>query len=61
MTGCDIKNYVLAATYSRLATTIGADGLNFRVRKENGCDPSDEALAQNIQYFLIPKNFNFGN
>ena len=38
-----------AITYSRLATTIGAGGLNFRVRNENGCDPTAEAPAQNAQ------------
>ena len=36
--GCfNFEHSVLAATYSRLATTIGADELNCRVRKENGC------------------------
>ena len=35
----------LASTYSRPKTTIGSRGLNFRVRNENGCDPSDETLG----------------
>jgi hypothetical protein len=31
------RGTVLAMTYSCLATTIGAAGLNFRVRDGNGC------------------------
>ena len=43
------KYSVLAPSYSRLSTTIASRGLNFRVRKENGCDPSDEAPEQDTQ------------
>src|SRR3989344_6002474 len=43
------KNYVLAATYSCLATTIGADGLNYRVRNENGCTPIAKPPTHNFQ------------
>ena len=43
-----LKLFVLAPTYSRLATTLGSGGLNFRVRNENGCDPSDKAPEQNF-------------
>lgn len=43
------EHSVLAPTYSPLASTIGSRGLNFRVRKENGCDPSDKAPTQNVQ------------
>ncbi len=37
-----IERSNLAATYSPLASTIGARELNFRVRNENGCFPSAE-------------------
>ena len=50
---------MLAPSYSRLATTIASRGLNCRVRNENGCGPSDEALAHNTEMNLIlrqPKN-----
>jgi hypothetical protein len=40
---------VLAPTYSCLATTIGSDGLNYRVRDENGCTPIDKAPTRNTQ------------
>gem|GEM_PF-5907795 len=43
------KNYVLAATYSRLSTTIGAEGLNCRVRNENGCTPFAKPPTHNFQ------------
>src|SRR3989338_10983276 len=46
------EHSVLAPTYSRLSTTIGAGGLNFRVRKENGCDPTAEAPARSAQACL---------
>lgn len=49
-----IKYSVLAPSYSRLATTIASTRLNCRVRNENGCFPSDEALAHNTRY-----DFNF--
>ena len=45
--------FVLAATYSCLATTIGAEGLNCRVRNENGCTPFAKPPTQNTQ-----KNFS---
>ena len=45
----DLENFVLAVSYSRLATTIASTGLNFRVRKENGCDPSDKPPEQNFE------------
>jgi hypothetical protein len=44
-----IKDFVLAATYSRLSTTIGAEGLNCRVRNENGCTPFAKPPTQNLQ------------
>lgn len=44
---------MLAPTYSPLASTIGSRGLNCRVRKENGCDPSDKAPTQNIQRISV--------
>ncbi len=41
-------------TYSPLTSTIGSSGLNFRVRNENGCDPTDKPPEQKTQYrFLI--------
>ncbi len=40
---------MLALTYSPLSSTIGAGGLNFRVRNENGCDPAAKAPAQRAQ------------
>ena len=43
------KRSVLAATYSRLATTIGAEGLNCRVRNENGCFPFAKPPTHNFQ------------
>ena len=47
--GFCFEHSVLAPTYSRLSTTIGAGGLNYRVRNENGCDPTAEAPARNAQ------------
>ncbi len=47
------KHSVLAPTYSPLASTIGSRGLNCRVRKENGCDPSDKAPTQNAQMSIL--------
>ena len=44
-----VENSVLAATYSPLASTIGTTGLNFRVRNENGCDPSVKPPTQKTQ------------
>src|ERR1700733_3362870 len=41
--------FVLATSYSRLSTTIASRGLNCRVRKENGCDPSDKSPGQKEQ------------
>lgn len=41
---------IVAATYFPLASIIGTTALNCCVRNENRCDPSDEALAQNIRY-----------
>ena len=43
------ENFVLAPSYSRLSTTIASTRLNYRVRNENGCDPSDEAPEQKEQ------------
>ena len=46
------KLSVLATTYSRTrraSTTIGAGGLNFRVRNENGCTPA--AVATKTESF----------
>src|SRR3989344_6091853 len=40
---------VLAATYSCLTTTIGADGLNCRVRNENGCNTVAKPPTHNIR------------
>lgn len=39
---------VLAPTYSPLASTIGASGLNFRVRNGIGCGPKDESPDRNF-------------
>ena len=47
---------VLATSYSRLSTTIASAGLNFRVRKENGCDPCDESPGQKEQIFDAVEN-----
>ena len=41
---------VLAATYSCLTTTIGADGLNCRVRNENGCNTVAKPPTHNIRF-----------
>ena len=52
--------FVLAPSYSRLSTTIASGGLNCRVRNENGCDPSDKALAQNTEE-IISADFTTGH
>ena len=44
---------MLAATYSCLATTIGADGLNCRVRNENGCNTVAKPPTQKAQSLLF--------
>src|SRR3989344_526469 len=51
--GVCFEHSVLAATYSRLSTTIGADGLNCRVRKENGCFPIAKPPTQKAQTFCL--------
>ena len=43
------EHSVLAATYSCLTTTIGADGLNCRVRDENGCNTVAKPPTQKAQ------------
>ncbi len=48
-TKSSIPLFVLAATYSCLATTIGADGLNCRVRNENGCNTVAKPPGQKEQ------------
>ena len=45
--------FVLATSYSRLATTIASRGLNCRVRKENGCGPSDKSPGQKEQTYSL--------
>ena len=45
------KHYVLAISYFPLASIIASTGLNFRVRNENGCDPSDESPEHKVRNF----------
>src|SRR3989344_2657633 len=44
-----VESSVLATSYSRLSTTIASTGLNCRVRKENGCCPSDKSPERSFQ------------
>jgi len=55
-----LQCFVLAPSYSRLSTTIASGGLNCRVRNENGCGPSDKALAQNTEE-IISADFTTGH
>ncbi len=48
--------FVLATSYSCLATTIASGGLNCRVRNENGCGPSDKSPGQKEQLFSAGMN-----
>ena len=46
-----VSTFVLATSYSCLATTIASTGLNCRVRNENGCDTSDKSPERNFQQY----------
>src|SRR3989338_5719135 len=54
------KCFVLAPSYSCLATTIASTRLNCRVRNENGCDPSDKALAHKTRYLIFKFHYGAG-
>ena len=49
-TGLKIKEYLPTLTYPYEYTTIGLEGLNFRIRNGNGCDPfsMDTPKAKNL-------------